>query len=98
GWGIAGAKVLFSSTSLEPTMLQSIQLRADEVLGSSSQPCSLLYIDLEGTEFRRQLEEAGWIQVGITHLQHHVSPLLPAVLAQAINQRLQHRWSLRRVR
>ena len=54
-------------------------------------------IDLESTEFRRQLEEARWIQVGITHLQHHVSPLLPAVLAQAINQRLQHRRSHRRV-
>src|SRR5215468_377630 len=54
-------------------------------------------INLESTEFRRQLEEARWIQVGITHLQHHVAPLLPAVLAQALNQRLQPRWSDRRV-
>jgi len=48
-------------------------------------------------EGRRRLEEARWIQVGITHLQHHVAPLLSAVLAQAINQRLQPRWSHRRV-
>jgi len=32
GLGVAGAKLLFSSTGLELTMHQSMQLRADEVL------------------------------------------------------------------